>query len=102
MRTKKSPADATLLDVLIDGFEKNEILYGYHWRSLPMPDESGALKKFLELAEEATRWKGTPQRQESTAARDVAAWDDLEIRRAGRGVMVRAKAPCFDDWWQHK
>jgi len=33
-----SQEDATLLDVLVDGFEKNETWGGYHWRDLPMPD----------------------------------------------------------------
>lgn len=35
MVAQRAPEDATLLDVLIDGFEKNEILDGFHWRSLP-------------------------------------------------------------------
>jgi len=27
------------------------------------------------------------------------AWFDMEVRQAGRGIMVRVKAPRFDDWW---
>jgi hypothetical protein len=37
MPNGKSPEDASLLDVLIDGFEKNEVLDGFHPRDLPMP-----------------------------------------------------------------
>jgi hypothetical protein len=39
-----SQEDATLLDVLIDAFEKNEIFGGYHWRELPVPDTDSAVR----------------------------------------------------------
>jgi hypothetical protein len=97
--TGKGQEDATLLDVLIDGFEKNEILGGFHWRDLPMPDEHAAGRKFAALAAEAKRWKGPPTRSEERAGRRLAAWEDLEIRQAGRGVMVRVRAPWFSHWW---
>jgi hypothetical protein len=89
--------DATLLDVLIDAFEKNETLNGFHWRDLPMPDEQAAVRKFASLTEEARRWKGHPVLTEE-GARRMAGWSDLEIRQAGRGIMVRVRAPRFD-WW---
>jgi hypothetical protein len=91
--------DATLLDVLIDGFEKNEVLDGFHWRDLPMSDEGAAIRKFTALTEEARRWKGSPSRLEEDGPRRLAAWPDLEIRQIGRGVMVRARAPWFSAWW---
>ncbi len=90
---------ATLLDIIIDGFEKNEILDGFHSRELPMPDEPSAVRKFAELEEEARRWKGPPPRVLDGPARRLAAWPDLELRQAGRGVMVRARAPRFSAWW---
>jgi hypothetical protein len=96
---KRQPADATLLDLLIDGFEKNEVLLGFHGRLLPMPDEVAAARKFVVLTDEATHWKGTPLRSEERDGRRLSLWPDLEIRQAGRGVMVRARAPRFDDWW---
>lgn len=99
MRSEKRQQDVTLLDVLIDGFEKNEILGGFHWRDLPMPDEAGAVEKFHSLAEEAKRWKGAPIRSEEHAGRRLVAWPDMEIRQVGRGIMVRAKAPWFSSWW---
>jgi hypothetical protein len=99
MSRAKPPSQATLLDVLIDGFEKNEIFNGFHWRELPMPDETSAIRKFRELTEEATRWKGQPIRVAHEAGRQISAWPDLEIRRIGRGIMVRAAAPSFDHWW---
>jgi hypothetical protein len=92
-------SDVTLLDLLIDGFEKNEIMGGFHWRSLPLPDEAAAVRKYASLADEATRWKGEPLRREERDERRLVAWEDLEIRQAGRGVMVRARAPWFDRWW---
>jgi hypothetical protein len=78
MPAGKSQDSAILLDILIDGFEKNEILDGFHWRNLPMPDA---------------------QRQ---AASSPPWWPDLAIRQAGRGIMVRARAPWFDSWWHDK
>lgn len=98
MRDRSSPHNASLLDILVDGFEKNEMFDGYHWRDLPMPDADSAARKFEELAEEARRWKGEPARTE-TGLRRLVAWDDLEIRQVGRGIRVRARAPRFDDWW---
>ncbi len=89
----------SLLDVLVDGFEKNEVLRGFHWRELPMPNEDAAARKFDKFVEEARRWKGAPLRCEETVARRLASWPDLEIRQAGRGVMLRIKAPLFGRWW---
>jgi hypothetical protein len=63
-----SQRDATLLEVLIDGF-----------------------------AEEALRWKGPPSRLER-GVRQIAAWPDLELRQVGRGLMVRVRAPNFSWW----
>jgi hypothetical protein len=98
----KSQEHATLLDVLIDGFEKNEIFGGFHWRNLPMPDEDAAARKFVTLMQEARAWKGQPARTHEQHGRRLAAWRDLEIRQAGRGIMVRVRAPRFDDWWHAK
>jgi hypothetical protein len=84
---------------LIDGFEKNEISSGFHGRDLPMPDEVAAIEKFTALVEEARRWKGQPTRRLEENRRRLAAWPDLEIRQAGRGVMVRVRAPWFERWW---
>ena len=100
MTHRTQPQDATLLDLLIDGFEKNEILRGFHGRLLPMPDEAAAVEKFAALTEEARRWKGAPLQSEERGGRRLSAWVDLEIRQAERGVMVRIRAPHFDCWWQ--
>lgn len=66
MAERKTPDDATLLDVLIDGFEKNELMDGFHWRQLPMSDEGAAARKFSSLVDEARQWKGSPTRVEET------------------------------------
>lgn len=99
MRTPTSPEDVSLLDVLIDGFEKNEIMRGLHRRDLPMPDEAAAIRKFEAFAQEARRWKGPPTRESLAGPRRFAAWTDLEVRQLGRGVMVLVRAPWFSDWW---
>lgn len=102
MRNGTSQEDATLLDILIDGFEKNEIMDGFHWRNLPMPDEAATVRKFVTLTDEARRWKGEPARFEEAGPRRIATWQDLEIRQIGRGIMVRARAPWFDSWWHER
>lgn len=99
MRRAKPREEVTLLDVLVDGFEKNESIGGFHWRSLPLQDEAQAVRKLTELGEEARRWKGPPSREDLTGPRRILAWPDLEIRQIGRGVMVCARAPAFDAWW---
>lgn len=99
MRRTTSREDATLIDVLIDAFEKNQVFGGFHWRDLPMPDDDSAHRKFLAFNDEARRWKGAPTRSLDDNGRRLAAWPDLEIRQLGRGVMVRVRAPGFDRWW---
>jgi hypothetical protein len=96
---RRSPEDATLLDILIDGFEKNEILAGFHRRKLPLPNEEAAVRKFESLSEEARRWKGAPTHTEADGFRTLASWSDLEILQAGSGVMIRVRSPFFTDWW---
>lgn len=102
MPNGKSREDASLLDVLIDGFEKNEVLDGFHLRDLPMPDESAAIRKFHTLVDEARRWKGEALEMCEQQGRRKAVWADLVIRQAGRGVMVQAKAPWFSAWWHER
>lgn len=99
MTARKTPEDATLLDILVDGFEKNEVLDGFHWRQLPMPDGNAARAKFESLTDEARRWKGPPTRVDEQTGRRLNGWPDLEIRQAGRGLLVRARMARFSDWW---
>jgi hypothetical protein len=99
MPPRRSPEDATLLDVLIDGFERNELLAGFHYRKLPLPDEQTARRKFASLSDEARRWKGAPDDGEESGSRRRASWSDLEILQAGSGVMIRVRSPFFADWW---
>jgi hypothetical protein len=89
----KAQNDVTLIDILVDGFEKNEILDGAHWRQLPMPDEASSIAKFASLVDEATRWKGKPVLTES-GKRRKAAWDGLDIRQTGLAIHVRVRTPC--------
>jgi len=102
MTERRTPEDATLLDILIDGFEKNEILEGYHYRQLPMPDERAAARKFSALTDEVRRWKGPPTRVDERPGRRLIVWPDLEIRWAGRGLVVRARMSRFNDWWHDR
>lgn len=99
----KPREQVTLLDVLIDGFEKNEVVGGWHFRNLPMPDTASGASKFDTLVAEATAWKGPPVRtleqQLELGARRLVAWEDLEIRVAAEMILVRVRAPNFDAWW---
>jgi hypothetical protein len=92
----------SLLDLLIDGFEKNEVLEGFHWRTLPMPDELSAEAKFESLVAEAERWKGPARRTEAAKGRRLVAWPDMDIRQADRGILLRVKTPRFEKWWHDR
>jgi hypothetical protein len=94
-----SASEASLLDVLVDGFEKNEILHGFHWRELPCPSPAIARQRFTTFRDEATRWKGPPDHVVDDGQRRKAVWPDLEIVQVGRGVQVRVRAPWFGNWW---
>lgn len=98
-RTRATAEDATLLDVLIDGFEKNETLRGYHWRTLPLHDEASAARKFESLVAEGRAWKGPPLEEQLDGPRRLARWHDLQIRQLGRGILVLVRAPHFSVWW---
>ena len=100
--TNSGPEHASLLDVLIDGFEKNEMMDGFHWRTLPLPDESTAIRKLDAFAHEARGWKGAPFRDEREGPRRIVAWADLELRQVGRGIMVLARATSFHSWRNEK
>ena len=99
MTDRKRPDDASLLDLLIDGFEKNEAPEGFHWRELPVADEGTAARKFVAFSEEAERWRGPPLRRVGGPVRRLVAWPDFEIRQAGRAIMVRVRRTSFHDWW---
>ncbi len=97
-----SASEATLLDVLIDGFEKNEIQSGFHWRDLPCPTELDARRRFTTFRDEATQWKGPPDLTVDDGQRRKAAWRDIVLVQAGRGVQVRVRAPWFSGWWHNE
>jgi hypothetical protein len=99
MTERRRQQDATLMDLLVGGFEKNEVLDGFHFRQLPMPDDVSAANKFRALVDEVRSWKGAPIHTEETPTRQLATWQGFEIRRAGRGIIVRVMAPSFDHWW---
>ncbi|MEL7313093.1 MAG: hypothetical protein AAFN07_16370 [Pseudomonadota bacterium] len=99
--TTVAPSEATLIDVLIDGFEKNEVSNGWHVRQLPLRDEETASEKFAQFVSEARSWKGPPEELIDEGHRRRAHWHRLEIIQAGLGLMIRVRAPRFGEWW-HK
>lgn len=98
----KSQTAATLLDVIVDGFEGfqgcMESVGGGRRRQLPMPTAEEALVKFNDFVADASRWKSTPAWPHDTDTRKVATWSDLQIRWEGRGVLVLVPDPNFDSW----
>jgi hypothetical protein len=72
MARHRGPEDASLLDVLIDGFERNEVVAEFHCRELPLPDEEAAVRAFASLSDEARQWKGAPDHVEDSGSRRLA------------------------------
>ena len=96
MRRTTSQEDATLLDVLIDGFEKNEVMDGFHWRNLPMPDEDAAIQKFRALLDDARRWKGEPAGwRTSRRAGSPRGRSSKRVTRSPALPGTAAWAPCM-------
>jgi hypothetical protein len=93
------PCSITLAGVLIDCFERNEVFAGFHEHQVPLPDEGAAVRLFHALVSEARAWKGEPSRTVEREERRLVAWPELEIRQAGRGIMVRVRSPAVDSWW---
>jgi hypothetical protein len=91
--------DVTLIDLLVNGFEKNESIGGWHWRQLPAPDAATAIRKFEEFAAEGRRWKGKPLESVSDHDRRALVWSDLQIRQKGRGVLVAGKSENVASLW---
>jgi hypothetical protein len=69
-RLHASPEEASFLDVLIDRLETNEVMRGFHWRTLPMRDDAAAVQKFESFVAEPRAWKALQSR--SGARRDGA------------------------------
>jgi hypothetical protein len=99
IRPKSTPENATLLEVLVTAFDRNELLNGYYSRLLPFDDELRASSKFAELVDEARRWKGAPLQALDTGTRRLAAWPDLELRQSGRGVLLLVPGRNEPHWW---
>jgi hypothetical protein len=91
--------DVTLIDLLMDGFEKNESIDNWFWRQLPAPDDATAIRKFEEFAAEGRRWKGAPLESVSDSDRRAVVWSDLQIRQQGRGVIVAGKSEHIAPVW---
>lgn len=99
-----SPQEATLLDVLMDGFEggqgSQEVRLGWRERALPLPSLEAAGGKYIELVEEARRWFDSDGVECVEGGRRCTVWPRLRIAQAWRGVVVLALYSDFDAWWR--
>jgi hypothetical protein len=91
--------DVTLIDLLMNGFEKNECFDDWFWRQLPAPDDATAIRKFEEFAAEGRRWKGEPLETVSESDGRAIVWSDLQVRQKGRGVLVAGKSGNIASLW---
>jgi hypothetical protein len=84
--------NVTLIDLLMNGFEKNESIGSWFWRQLPAPDDATAIRKFDEFAAEGCRWKGEPLESVSDSDRRgrlERSADPPERSRCARGWQIR-------------
>lgn len=90
--------DISLLQAIAFCFEKQEIFDGWAQRLCPFPTEQDASVTFTVWIEELTRWKGPPLSDAMHTSRR-AAWPDLRIKLAGRGIGVWIKVGSVHRWW---
>jgi hypothetical protein len=93
------PEDMSLLGVLMDCFEKNEIWDGWFLRRLPLADATTAARKYREFRDELVRWKGAPRAEETGETWRRSDWGDIRVKQAGRGIMIWARSDGVSDWW---
>ena len=93
------PEETTLLAVLVDCFEKNEVIDGCFHRWLPLGDPQTADRKFREFRDELARWKGSPRAEDAGLGWQRADWGDIRIKQGGRGIMVWVARTGVRDWW---
>lgn len=90
-------AGPSLLTALVDGFEQNEIVDGWHPRTCPFASDDAARVAFRLWAMEITRWLG-----EGRAIGDRAVeWPkQLRMKRDGPcvGIWIRADFDFRERW----
>lgn len=93
------PEETSLLGMLADCFEKNELIEGWFRRELPLADPPAAGRKYREFREELVRWKGRPQAEDAGPGWQRADWGDIRMKQAGRGIMVWLRSAGVSQWW---
>jgi len=86
------PEDATLLEVLADGFEKNETLGGWFWRQLPLPDAAIAARKYDELHAELLRWTSREEVVRNAHAIKIGSQDEQPDERSPGPTRLQGNA----------
>ena len=93
------PEETSLLGVLIDCFEKNEMLEGWFMRQLPLADPQTAARKYRAFRDELVRWKGPPMAEDEGEGWQRADWGDIRMKHAGRGIMIWVRQAGVSKWW---
>lgn len=91
--------DLPLLAALTQCFEKDEVIDGYHPRTVPFRNEEVAKARFAAWQAELTRWLGPPAGEDSGAGWQRAWWPALRMKRTRRGIALWVRTASVDRWW---
>lgn len=91
--------DLSLLAALTQCFEKDEMIEGYHMRTVPFRSEAVAKKRFAAWKAEIERWLGDLEGADAGDDWQRAWWPALRMKRSGRGITLWVRSARVERWW---
>ena len=94
--------DLTLLAVLSQCFEVDEMIDGYHLRTAPFGSETVAVARFAQWKSEIEHWLGPREGEDAGGDGEDwqrAWWPDLRMKRTGRGIAFWVRSARVERWW---
>jgi hypothetical protein len=90
-----------LLAALTQCFEKDEVLQGYHLRTVPFRTKAIAETRFAAWRNEASAWLGPPMGEDRRDDWQRVWWPDLRMKRSSRGISLWIRTADVGHWWNN-
>jgi hypothetical protein len=94
--------DLSLLAALTQCFEKDEIIGGFHLRTVPFRTEEIAAAHFAAWRAELERWLGPPSGADAGNDWQRVWWSELRMKRSCRGLALWVRSARVDQWWHEQ